>query len=344
MASVYEIVTEKIMAELEKGIIPWARPWTNEVPRNLSSGKAYRGINLFLLAASGYGSPYWLTYKQAAERGGNVRKGEHGTLIVFWKFDSNPTRKSEEETDAQDDSPRRGRVPILRYYTVFNVEQCDGIAAPSTRPAVASLESAEKIVADYPARPPIEQADKAAYSPSRDVVMMPARNTFHSSEGYYSVLFHELTHSTGHESRLNRSIRNVFGDADYSKEELVAEMGAAMLCATCGIENVRTIENTTAYLQSWLKALKADSRMVVLAAAQAQKAADWILGKGAAVEETAPAAAPIVQPIGFVPDAVAAYGVPMFVESDATSENVPFCGVLAGDGTTETMDYAGEEN
>lgn len=336
MASVYEIVTEKIMAELEKGIIPWQKPWTSEAPKNLSSGKAYRGINLFLLAAAGYGSPYWLTYKQAAERGGNVRKGQHGTLIVFWKFD-NVTRKSESE-DSDEGSTTTGgrRAPILRYYTVFNVEQCEGIDAPAPRPAVPSIEAAETIAAGYPNGPRMEQSDKAAYSPSADVVYMPARNSFHAAEGFYSTLFHELAHSTGHTSRLNRFEGKVsaFGSEDYSKEELVAEMTAAMLCGSCGID--RTIENSGAYLRSWLKALKADSRMVVLAAAQAQKAADWIQGKTAA--EFLPAAPAAVSS----PAAIAALSLPVS-DPDATGENVPFAGAsMDSDATGENVPYAGE--
>jgi antirestriction protein ArdC len=297
MASVYEIVTEKILHELESGNIPWEMPWQIEAPRSLVSGKPYRGINTLLLGMAGFSSPYWLTYKQAADRGGNVRKGEHGTLIVFWKWNSNPTSKADAETDGEVTADRHGRAPLLRYYTVFNVEQCEKIDAPAGRPAVPSIDAAEAIVKGYENPPAIESGNLACYSTTSDVVTMPARNTFEKSEEFYSVLFHELTHSTRHTSRLNRGDGkpNAFGGEEYSKEELVAEMGAAMLCGVAGITS--TVRRSAGYIQNWIQVLKNDTRMVVLAAAQAQKAADWILGPAA--DES---------------------------ELDATGECVPYCG------------------
>jgi antirestriction protein ArdC len=295
MASVYEIVTEKILEELESGQIPWEMPWTIEAPKSLVSGKEYRGINTMLLGLAGFSSPYWLTYKQAIDRGGNVKKGAKGTLIVFWKWLENP-RRHDAETDSED-TAKGGRAPLLRYYTVFNVEQCEGIDAPAPRPAVASIDAADQIIAGYQNPPAIARGAQAAYSIVSDVVTMPAPECFEKSDEYYSVFFHELTHSTRHTSRLNRGEgkSNKFGGEEYSKEELVAEMGAAMLCAKAGITS--TVRHSAGYIQNWIQALKNDTRMVVLAAAQAQKAADHILG-------------PAVEAI----------------ELDATAECVPYCG------------------
>ena len=272
-SSVYSIVTEQILKQLESGVAPWHRPWTTEIPKNLSSGRAYRGINVFLLASNGYGSGYWLTYKQATERGGHVRKGEHGTKIVFWKIG---TRETE---DADGDTIERKSI-VLRYYTVFNVEQCEGIAAPSVSPIVNPIEECERIVQQMPNPPAMEQDSRAWYRPSSDTVGIPSRNAFNSAEEFYSTLFHELTHSTGHPKRVGRDgieKLNTFGSESYSKEELVAGMGAAILCGVAGIER-KTLPNSAAYLRSWIGVLKSDSRMVVSAASQAQKAADYIQG------------------------------------------------------------------
>jgi antirestriction protein ArdC len=283
MATVYEIVTGKIIEQLERGVAPWQKPWHLEAPKNLCSGKAYRGINVLLLGMRGYASPWWLTFQQARERGGHVRKGEHGTLIVFWKWP-----QQAEATDATDDT-RQAAAPLLRYYTTFNSEQCDGIAVPASVPTVNPIETAEAIAASMPNPPTYEQSDKAAYAPARDTVYMPARQSFDTAEGFYSTRFHEMTHSTGHTSRLNR--QNVmqisyFGSENYSREELVAEMGAAMLCAVSGIE-AQTVHNSAAYIQNWLRVLKGDARMVVMAASQAQKAADYIRGISKADAEEA---------------------------------------------------------
>ena len=169
---------------------------------------------------------------------------------------------------------------MLRYYTVFNVEQCEGIASPIAAPAVNAIEECERIVRQMPNPPAMQQDGRAWYRPSNDTVGMPSRNAFNSAEEYYSTLFHELTHSTGHTSRIGREgieKLNTFGSESYSKEELIAEMGAAMLCGVAGIER-KTLSNSAAYLQSWIDVLKSDARMVVSAASQAQKAADYIQG------------------------------------------------------------------
>jgi antirestriction protein ArdC len=290
--NVYEIITERILDKLREGTVPWHRPWRGGAagaPRNLASGKPYRGVNVFLLSSLGYRSPHFITYKQAAERGGNVRKGEKGAPVVFWSW-------KDKRRTADDGSDATERYAILRYYTVVHVSQCEGIEAPSvpTAPEFAPIEAAERIVAEMPSRPDISHGgDRAFYRPAVDRVTMPERDTFEGAEEYYSTLFHELTHATGHTSRLNRpTLVDLcpFGSTNYSKEELVAEMGAAYLAAVSGIEN-RTIDNSAAYIAGWLGKLQNDPRLVVMAAAQAQRAADFIMGAAAAVSNDAALAA-----------------------------------------------------
>jgi len=278
MPSTYEIVTEAIIKQLESGVAPWRKPWRTGMPVNLVSKKEYRGINVFLLGFQGYGSRYWLTFHQAQTLGGNVKKGEHGSKVVFWKIDE--YEKKNKETGEMENR----KSILLRYFTVFNLEQCDGIKSPEPASAVHPIEQCESIVRSMPAPPKLVQEAQACYRPSMDTVGMPARSAFTSAEEYYSTFFHELTHSTGHPSRLGREgimEHHPFGSEDYSKEELVAEMGAAMLCGVAGIES-QTLSNSAAYLQSWITILKSDSRLVVSAASQAQKAADYILARGTA--------------------------------------------------------------
>jgi len=271
--SVYQVVTDQIIQQLESGVAPWHRPWATDIPRNLVSKREYRGINVFLLASRGYGSPYWLTYKQATEHDGNVRRGEHGSKVVFWKIDKYEREDADGQTVAKTSA-------ILRYYTVFNVEQCEGVTAPGSDKVINPIEECERIVAGMPNPPATVQDSRAWYRPSTDTVGMPSRNAFGLAEEYYSTLFHELTHSTGHPSRIGREgieKLNTFGSESYSKEELIAEMGAAMLAGVTGIER-KTLANSASYLKSWIGVLKSDSRMVVFAASQAQKAADYIQG------------------------------------------------------------------
>ena len=272
--SVYEIITNQILAELERGEVPWRKPWRTLPPANLITKKPYRGINVFLLAFAGYGSQFWLTFNQAKQLGGNVRRGEHGTKIVFWKCNTR-------ETESADGEIEERKSAFLRYYTVFNLEQTEGLKALLRLPPAFPIESAEEIVKGMPNAPAFEQDSRAAYIPSRDTVTMPSRAAFDSQAEYYSTLFHELTHSTGHPKRLGREgIEKIqpFGSEDYSKEELVAEMCSAMLCGVAGIEQA-TISNSAAYLRSWINRLKADSRLVVSAARAAQEAADYIRGE-----------------------------------------------------------------
>lgn len=280
--NVYEMVTSRILSALESGTIPWHKPWVSkdgEFHSNLKSKKTYRGINQILLSmsamAGNYSSPYWLSFKQAKEFGGSVRKGEKGTLVVFYK----PVKK--------EDSKTGNAYLILRYYYVWNVEQCDGLESKIPATVVADekpfspIETAEAILAGMPNPPKFSEGGSAAfYDPNSDSVKLPNREDFESEEYFYWAAFHEFSHSTGHKSRLNRwsgesKIR--FGDEKYSAEELIAEFSAAMLCGIAGIEN-HTLDNSAAYIDHWKKQFSADPKLVVKLAGKGQRAADCILG------------------------------------------------------------------
>ena len=271
--NIYEIINERIFVLLEKGEIPWQKPWISGEPANFITKKPYRGINPFILISSGYSCPYWVSFKQAKGKGGMIKKGEKGFPVVFWKWI---------EMDGQDTESGKRQVPFLRYYTVFNLEQTEGIEMPELQQRnFQPIAEAEKIIHHMPRAPVIEHKQpQAYYLPADDLVNMPNSNLFRSDEEYYSTLFHELIHSTGHASRLNRaelSKINMLKSHDYSKEELVAEMGSAFLCGRCGI-TPKVIENQAAYIQGWLKRLQNNRKWLIYAAAKAQKAADFILG------------------------------------------------------------------
>lgn len=285
-SSVYQIVTDQIIKQLENGVAPWRKPWRTEAPCNLISGKEYRGINPFLLAPQGYGSRYWLTFNQANKLGGHIRKGEKSSIVTFWNVGDERVVKSADGTE------RKTRPFLLRFYRVFNVEQTEGIADKlglgKTSPRIPNLDQCEAIVSGMPHRPAITQDGRAWYRPSTDTVGIPARTAFHSAEDYYSTLFHELVHSTGHASRIGRpgiEQLNTFGSEAYSREELVAELGASMLCGIVGI-TPSTIENSAAYLQSWITALRGDSKLIISAASAAQRAADYLRNRSAAEAKT----------------------------------------------------------
>jgi len=279
MPSVYEIITEKIIKQLESGVAPWRKPWTCQTPVNLITQKEYRGLNLFTLASQGFPSRFWLTFNQATKLGGRIRKGEKSSPVMFWNVGD------ERETTTKDGTEETSRPFLLRYYSVFNFSQTEGIDIPAsllqeTR-SNDPIETCEQIVMNMPNPPAFEQSDKAWYSPSNDVVGMPTRDLFHSSEEYYATQFHELAHSTGHAKRLHRGNFDnpvSFASESYSKEELIAEMTAAMLCGVAGIEQ-KTLNNSAAYLKTWIARLKSDSRLLVSASSQSQKAADFIQGK-----------------------------------------------------------------
>ena len=279
MSKSYEVITDRIIGLLEQGTVPWHQPWNGEQahPRNLISDRKYRGINTFLLGSACYESPYWLTYKQAKARDGHVRKGEKGYPCVYWNWIERIDKETGEIV----------KKPFLRHYTVFNVAQCENVNFPVLESKVLehdSIENCERVVNEMP-NPPNIQFDStiASYRPSIDTVNIPPLERFRSAEAFYATLFHELVHSTGHNSRLARpSMKSkiVFGSKPYGNEELLAEMGATYLCGHTGIENA-VIDNSAAYIQGWLNKLRANKTMVVKAAGQAQKAADYILASPA---------------------------------------------------------------
>lgn len=274
---IYDMITDRIVGMLENGVAPWKRTWsgsTGTTPRNLVSKRPYRGINHLALSSMGFGSDYWMTYRQAKESGGQVKKGETGFPVIFWK-----------KLEVTDQETGEGKnVPFIRYYTVFNLDQIDGVEPPDA-PVVNNnfdpIMEAEKVVACMQNQPIIvHEENRAFYRPSTDTVNMPRPKNFHKTEYYYSTLFHELVHSTGHEDRLARPgimERTSFGSNDYSKEELVAEMGAAFLCAQVKIDQ-ETLADSASYLQNWIKVLKGDSKLAVQAASAAQRAADYVIG------------------------------------------------------------------
>jgi antirestriction protein ArdC len=277
--NVYQIITDRIIKSLEQGVIPWRRPWqVAGHPRNFISTKPYRGINVLLLATQGYGSAYWLTYKQTAERGGHVNKGEKSTPIVFWQVG----QKEKPSTDGE--GAREERMFLLRYYNVFNLEQTTLAPAQESRPAVEPIAACSAVLDGWTAKPRMVLDDpkvsQAEYFPKLDTIAIPLMSRFRSPEHYYATLFHEIIHSTGHASRLARpgiTDFDRFGSQQYSREELIAEIGSAFLCGHAGISKPEIEQNTTAYLQNWIAELKGDSRLIVSAAAQAQHGADMVL-------------------------------------------------------------------
>lgn len=288
---VYAMVTEQVIAALEKGTVPWHQPWTvggTGLPKSLSTRKPYRGINVLLLGLStmeaGYKSPWWGTYDKIKDLGGQVRKGQTGTFITLWR------RFRKTVIDPVTGQPVAEFGFVLRYYKVFNADQADwpegkAPAYEEPRRLVGDrVEAADKIIAGYPNAPTLTTGTAAFYRAALDTVTMPPLESFSVVDEFYSTMFHELTHSTGHSSRLARDgvklgTFGAFGTPVYSKEELVAEMGAALLNAVAGIDTTVTLPNNAAYLRSWIDVLKGDARLVVNAAAQAQRAADHILGE-----------------------------------------------------------------
>jgi len=273
---IYEIVTQKIIDLLETGVVPWQVPWrtASGMPRNLMTLRPYNGINFWLLLCQRDSIPFYLTFEQVKSLGGTIRKGEKSTMIVFWKLLKSEDEKEEKVT------------PLLRYYHVFNISQTEGIDEKRIPKTDAfdhdfnPVTVAETIINNWIDCPKIVQGSNSAYyEPKFDLVCIPNPRTFFNDHQYYSTLYHELVHSTGHRKRLGRHERikdHKFGSQDYSQEELVAEMGAAYLCELTDIQQ-QTIENNVSYIKSWIKTFKNDSKVLIMAAAQAQKAVDYIL-------------------------------------------------------------------
>ncbi len=275
---VYAIVTNRIIELLETGTVPWKKPWIdNGIPANLLSKRPYRGINLWLLLSLNYERNLFLTWDQLKKIGASVKQGEHGHVVIYWKA----AKKKEDATDDEK------KIPILRYYKVFNISQCRDIPETITEPLVQrehnSIAECEAIINGMPNSPLlIFTGNQAFYDIEKDHVVLPSLKKFKSSEGYYSTLFHELVHSTGSEKRLNRNtITNMFehgGDA-YSMEELIAELGSAYLSSFTGILKSEELKNSAAYIKGWLSKLKDDKRFIVQASGMAQRAVDFILNQ-----------------------------------------------------------------
>lgn len=283
MLDIYAAVTDRIIAELEKGRIPWIRPWTGarvsagtaDCAYSRSTGRAYSLINQILLGKPGE----YLTFNQCKEAGGRIRKSEKASMVVFWK----PLPVTEKNPITGEDETRT--VPFLRYYNVFHIDQCEGIepkVLPQDVQPFDPDEEAERITSDYLQRSGVHlshvRGNRAFYSPSGDLVQLPLVEQFNGKAEYYGTLFHELTHSTGHASRLNRLDKlAAFGSDNYSKEELVAEIGSAAIVHHLGLETNSSFRNSAAYIQSWIKALRNDKRLIVSAAGKAEKAVALIL-------------------------------------------------------------------
>lgn len=274
--NVYQIVTDRIIEQLEQGVIPWHKPWTGVRNKafNRVSRKPYSLLNQMLLKHDGE----YASFKQWTDLGGKIRKGEKAEIIVFWKM-------LEVEEENKDGELEKKVIPYLRYISVFHISQVDGVK-PLETPfhEVEPIADADKIIIDYITREAInfnEQAsNEAYYSPNRDTVVVPMKEQYQHINEYYSTTFHELIHSTGHKKRLNRleiSAVASFGSETYSKEELVAEIGSATLLNILEIETQRTFTNSVAYIQNWLIVLRNDNRFIISASSQAEKAIDYIL-------------------------------------------------------------------
>lgn len=275
--NVYKMVTEKIIAQLKNGIIPWEKPWTgiSSGAYNRVTKKPYSLVNQMILEHSGE----YATFKQWSNLGGKIKKGSKSEFVVFWKVYKKEVTNSNGEKVIKS-------IPILRYYNVFHISQVDGVEPlKKIEKPVVKIKEAERIISEYIRRTGLkfceEISNKAYYSPIMDEVVVPMREQFKHSNEYYATTFHELIHSTGHKNRLNRLYRDAaFGSEEYSKEELVAEIGSATILNMLGIETERTFRNNVAYIQSWIQVLQNDERFVVSASSKAGKAVDYIMGVG----------------------------------------------------------------
>lgn len=269
--NVYKIITDKFIEQLNKGVVPWRKPWAcRDLPMNLVSKKPYNGVNVLLLLMSGFSSPYWLSFKQVQAKGGKVRKGEKGTIISYFKV-------------MKDKKDPNKTYPLFRYYRVWNVEQCDGIEVPQSD-TVEFVENAnaEAVSSRWTDCPEVRHGgDSAHYLPVQDYIQMPSRDSFKTPEHYYSILFHEQIHATGHKSRLDRLVVGCFtkNSKTYAFEELVAELGSSFLRHDAGIDASALFDNSAAYIASWLKALQNDPKLIVKAATHAQKAVEYMRGE-----------------------------------------------------------------
>jgi len=293
--NLYREITDKIVLELEQGIVPWVRPWRSGVgsaslslPKNALTKRSYSGINIILLWSAlderGFASPHWLTFKQALELGGSVRKGEKGTSVYY----ADKFIPEKERQRARDDGTDPATIHFLKRYTVFNAEQCDGLSADlriprPLLPDCQTIPHAEALIAATGADFRVG-GNEAFYVPSQDFIRIPHQSAFADQINYYRTAFHELGHWTGHASRLARDLSSGFGSGGYAREELVAEMATAFVCASLGI--VPTVRHAD-YIGNWLQALREEPRAIFRAASQASKAADFILNFETKIVEAA---------------------------------------------------------
>ena len=279
--SIYETVTNRILTQLEAGVVPWRKTWTAGLPKSLTTGKEYRGINILVLGTTEFTSRYWLTYREAQRQGGHVRKGERATPVVYWKW-----RTPEEVARRAEQTGHPDVAPCVPFVSaVFNLDQVQDVARPDDDLAIRPgdrLRIADQMLEVMPDQPEIVHVLTAqpACSPRRDRVTLPHLSQFEGADEYYSTLFHELVHASGHPRRLNR-FAEAEGDRveQYSFEELVAEFGAAFLCGFAGIENPGTAALQAGYIEGWARTFRQDSRILLRAASAAQRAADYIRGK-----------------------------------------------------------------
>lgn len=289
---VYAIVTERIIEQLEKGVIPWKKSWTNAgIPRNLVTGKNYKGTNIILLNSLGYKQNFFLTRRQLEHIGGAVLPNEKPNIVVFWNWnkqeENSPSQVQEEELLIEGHKKKR---PVLRFYRVFNVSQCVGIPEDTipviTRPN-DPIQACEEILERMVIKPNIvNDFSEAFFDRDGDFINMPEKERFDNSEFYYDTLFHEILHWTGHKERLNRpEITNdtKYGSSEYSLEELTAQIGASFLSSMTGIAE-KVEEDSTAYIKSWLEKLKNDHKFIVIASSYAQKGVEYILNAKQDVE------------------------------------------------------------
>jgi antirestriction protein ArdC len=283
--TIYREISDKIIAELERGVVPWVQPWSSckqlsplGLPVNGLTRRRYSGINILLLWSAledkGFASPYWLTFKQCVAMGGSVRKGEHGTHVYF--ADKFVPQKEKVRADETGDEPNA--IAFLKRYTVFNAEQCDGLpvglfGTVEPRQPREIVPEAEALIGATGADFRIG-GDQAFYVPSEDFIRIPNQTAYPDQINYYRTAFHELGHWTGHKTRLDRSLTTKFGTVDYAREELVAKMATAFVCASLGI--VPTVRHVD-YIGNWLQVLKEDARAIVKAASLASKSCDFIL-------------------------------------------------------------------
>jgi len=271
---VNEIITNEIIESLSKEIIPWQKPWNSIAPKNIVTNREYSGFNKLYLGTLPYKFPYFATFKQVKAKGGSIKKGAKSEICIFWNI-------KERQVENKNGKIETKKFPLLRYFKVFNVEYIEGIEFDKELFETNEIENneiADNIINNYLDNESIEikNGSNASYNPVSDFITMPSKEIFTSRSGYYSTLFHEMAHSTGHKNRLNRLEATKFGTEKYAKEELVAEITSCFLCGKTGMKK-ESIENTKAYCQSWIKALKDDKNMIISAAGMAEKAENFIV-------------------------------------------------------------------